>query len=438
MVLNTTNGMRAFTYIWLGQLISSIGTGLTNFALGIWVYQTTGSVTKFTLIALFSGLPGALLLPLTGALIDRWDKRIVMISSISGAALVTLAAALLLSRGQLAVWHVYLGVTIRATFISLLNPAMLAATTVLVPKQHLGRSAGMFQTLQASTQVISPLLAAILMSRILLLGIFLVDFLSYLVALTILLIVRFGPQLAAVGSSKRDSLRSEIPRGWTYIRERPGLLALLIYFATVNLVLGCTTILFTPMILSFTTSQVLGTILSISGIGFLSGSLAMSLWGGPKNRVPGILNFGLAFGFCSVIVGLRPSPVLISLGAFGMYFFLPIVNGCSQAIWQSKIPVDLQGRVFAVRRMIGASTLPVAYLIAGPLADQVFEPLAMKQSFGGLIVRGPGRGIGLMFIVAGIFTMLAQLGGYLYVPLRRVERNLADAIPDPVISRMRC
>ncbi|MFL6332856.1 MAG: MFS transporter [Pyrinomonadaceae bacterium] len=434
-----TRGIHVFTLIWLGQLFSTIGTGLTNFAVGIWVYQRTGSATQFALIVLFGGLPSGLILPLAGALTDRWDRRTTMILSHSGAALTTLAAAVLLSAGRLEVWHVYVGVTLRGIFSAFLNPALLASTTLLVPQRHFGRASGMLQSVQASSQVVSPLLAAILLGRIQLRGILVIDFVSYLAAITPLLLVSIpSPERAAGSKTGGGSLLREIAYGWTYIRERHGLLALLVYFAAVNFVLGSTVVLFTPMILSFTSAEVLGTILSVSGIGFLCGSLVMSVWGGPKNRVGGVLGFGFAFGLCCVLVGLRPSAMQVAAGAFGMYFALPFVNGCSQAIWQSKIPPDVQGRVFAIRRIIVASTLPVAYLIAGPLADRVFEPLVRSEYLTRIIQadigQGPGRGIGLMFIFAGVLTMLAQLCGYLYDPLRRVEDDLPDAVPSVILT----
>jgi hypothetical protein len=209
------------------------------------------------------------------------------------------------------------------------------------------------------------------------------------------------------------------------------LLALLIYFAAVNLIVSSVNVLLTPMILRFSTPQVLGTILSVTGLGFLCGSLVMGVWGGPKRRVIGVLSFGMVFGFFSVLIGLRPSVPLIATGTFGMFFALPIVNGSSQAIWQSKTPLNVQGRVFAVRRLIAASTVPIAYLMAGPLADRVFEPLmasaALKRSVGRIIGVGSGRGIALMFIVAGVLTMLAQVFGYLHPRLRQIETELPDA-----------
>lgn len=432
-----TRGIPAFTSIWLGQLISGIGSGLTNFSLGVWVFQQTGSVTQFTLIALFSTLPGVVTLPLAGAVVDRWDRRRLMLFSNTGAALTTLAAAVLLFNGQLEVWHIYVGVAVRTVFSSFLSPAFSASTTLLVPKEHFGRTSGLVQANQASTQIIAPLLGGLLIASIKLRGVLLVDFVSYLAALASLLLVRIPAPTKAAGAVARGSLSHEAKYGLTFIRERRGLLALLIYFAAVNTIIASTTILFTPMVLGFSSPKVLGTILSVAGIGFLGGSVLMSVWGGPVDRLRGVLGFGALFGICSVIIGLTPTAAVVGIGTFGMYFVLPIINGCSQAIWQTKTPPDVQGRVFAVRRMIGASTVPFSYFIAGPLADKVFTPMldGPFKSLTRVIGDGPGRGIGLMFIVGGISIALAQIGGYLYSPLRRVEADLPDALTDAALSR---
>lgn len=431
--------MKAFVTVWLGQVISAVGSGLTGFALSIWVYQQTGSVTQFTLIFFLGAVAGGVTLPFAGTLVDRWARRSVMLAANSGASLTTLAAAFLLFNGSLAVWHVYVFVMIRAVFGSLLGTALSAATTQLVPTRHYGRASGMLQMTQASAQVVSPLLAGILLGPIGLQGILFVDFASYLAALSTLLLVRVPkPAATAEGKTAGTPAARSAVYGWTYIRERRGLWALLVYFAAVNFILGSTTILFTPMVLGFASAEVLGRILSVSGVGFLCGSLAMSLWGGTKNRLFGVLGYGFAFGLCNVLVGLRPSATLIAAAAFGMYFFLPIINGCSQAIWQSKVQPDVQGRVFAVRRLIGASTVPLGYVVAGPLADHVFEPLVAGGWLGPgirpLVGEGPGRGIGLMFVIAGILTMLAQVAGYLYTPLRRVEDDLPDVVADVALS----
>ncbi|HEX8116387.1 MAG TPA: MFS transporter, partial [Pyrinomonadaceae bacterium] len=236
------------------------------------------------------------------------------------------------------------------------------------------------------------------------------------------------PESAAAA---KPSLLREATYGWTYIWNRRGLLALLIYFGAVNFVVSIARVLLTPLVLDFSTVEVLGFLTSVSGVGFLFGSLVMAVWGGPRVRIRGVLGFGLLFGLSALLIGLRPSLVVFYAAVFCMYASVPVINACSQAIWQSKTPPDAQGRVFAVRWLVSLSAAPVAYLLAGVLVERVFEPLAatgapVLKALG----RGAGQGTGLVFIAAGLLMMLAQLGGYLFPRLRRVEMELPDVVPE--------
>jgi MFS family permease len=432
---------RDFLLLWLGQLVSGVGSGLTGFSLGVIVFQRTGSATQFTFIFLVATLPSIVLLPFIGTLIDRSDRRRIMIVGNVGAGLSKLVLAWLFYRQRLEVSHIYLLVIAVSTFNLLLNNTYTVLTTLLVPKKHYGRASGMAQAAQSAAQIVPPLLGGLLINTIQLQGIILIDVATYLFAIVTLFIVRLPrprPANPNEDPPPKVPLRRGTSYGWTYIRQRRGLFGLLIYFASINFVISSATVLFTPMVLSFASAEVLGKILSVSGVGFLLGSLVMSVWGGPRRRVNGVLGFGVLLGVSSILVGLRPSATFITVGTFGMFFALPIVNGCSQAIWQSKTPRDVLGRVFAVRRMIGSFTIPLAYLLAGPLADRVFEPLMasepMKRSLGSLIGHGRGRGIALMFIIAGIITILSQIGGYLHPRIRQVEDELPDAPGDMVLS----
>jgi len=191
--------------------------------------------------------------------------------------------------------------------------------------------------------------------------------------------------------------------------------------------------LITPMMLEIASPQVLGMVISIAGSGMLVSSLAMSAWGGPQRRIAGLLGFELLCGLCIAVMGLRPSAWLIALGAFGAHFTLPIINGSNLAIWQSKVAPDVQGRVFAAQQAIAKAATPLAYLAAGPLADRVFGPALVSGgplagSVGQVIGVGPGRGIGLLFIVMGVLTVLATAVAYLNPRIRLVEGELPDAI----------
>lgn len=430
------SGMGAFATIWLGQLVSIIGSGLTDFAIGIWVYQRTGSVTKFALVTLSFSIPRLLVTLLAGALVDRWDRRLIMILSDAGSALCTLALALLLLAGRLEVWNLCLIIALSSIFGVFHRLAFTAATVFLVPKRHLGRASGMTQTGQAVAQIVAPLLAGELLLTGGLLGVLVIDCATFLVALLALLLVRVpSPAASAEGAAGGGSLRREIAGGWRYIKARSGLLRLLLFFTVINFSVGLSTVLFMPLLLSFASIQTASLIISLGSVGLLAGSLAMSLWGGPDRRVYGVLGFGLLLGLCLVLAGSRPSAWLVAAATFGVLFTPPIINGCSQAIWQSKTPPDLQGRVLSVRMLIGWSASPLAYAAAGPLADNVFEPLlapggALAGSLGRLIGVGQGRGIGLLFIAAGVVTTLAALGGFLSPRLRMLEDELPDALPD--------
>lgn len=429
-------GLWSYGLIWFGQLVSTVGSGLTGFVLGVWVFQQTGSTTLFALSAVFGSLPSVLLLPFVGALVDRWDRKRTMILCNLASSFCTLAIMLLLSSGRLKVWHVYIVISLLAIVGTCMGLAYSTVVALLVPKQHFGRSSGMSYTAQAASQILPPLLAGVLIVSLQVQGVVLLDYLSYLFAIATLFVVHIPkPPPSSEGAGQKQPLLREATYGWNYVKARPGLMALMLYFATVNFVVGLARILFYPMILSFTTTQALGTILSVGGLGFLLGGITMSIWGGPKNRIRGLLGFGLLFGVSVLLTGLRPSVFLIAAGAFGMHFFIPLVNGCSQAIWLNKTPPDVQGRVFAIRWMVAMSTSPLAYLLAGPLADRLFGPLV--ESSGALqnvVGAGPGRGIGLMFVTAGMLAILAQFAGYFYPRLRRVEDEVPDAVRDAAVS----
>lgn len=427
-----------FVAIWLGHVISLFGSELTSFALGVWVYQHTGSATQFTLISMFAILPGILISPWAGALVDRWDRRRALILSDTISAFVTLSIFGLLSANRLEIWYIYLAAMVNSASGAFFRPAFMASITMLVPKQHYGRATGMMQLGFAIAQITAPTLAGLLVLTIQLRGVLLIDFATFLVALVVLLIVRIpSPQTTAEGKAGQGVLTKEATYGWTYITARPGLFALLIFFALTNFTLGIVQVLITPLVLGFADAAVLGRVLGAAGVGTLLGGIVMSIWGGPKRRIPGILGFTLLQGTILFLGGVQPNALLIAVAATIFLFSFQIINGCSQAIWQSKVAPDVQGRVFAIRTMIAWALLPLAYLVAGPLADYVFEPLLatdglLSANIGRFIGVGTGRGIGLLYVVLGVLTILTVIGGYLYPRLRLVEFELPDAVGQDV------
>jgi len=234
-------------------------------------------------------------------------------------------------------------------------------------------------------------------------------------------------------TGKRSLLKDSI-YGFRYIFGRRSLLGLQLIFLINNFLGSLGFILLAPMILSRTgnDSLILGSVQSAFGVGGVFGGLLMSAWGGPRRRIHGLL-LGLTssslFGF--TLMGLGRGPAFWVLAAFIIMFVNPITNGSSQAIWQSKVAPDVQGRVFATRALIAQVSQPVATVVAGPLADWVLKPAMMPGGslapvFGWLVGTGPGTGIAFIFVVAGILGTIASLGGYAFNAVRNVE----DIIPD--------
>lgn len=424
--------MRAFLVIWLGELLSTVGSGLTSFALGVWIFQRTGQATPFALVVLCSYLPRVLISPIAGVLVDRWNRRRVMLVADTGAALLTLLVIALLVIGKLDVQYIYLIALIGAIFATFQELAYTAAVTMLVPEKDLARAGGLMQMGQAVESVTSPLLAGILFVAVGLGGIIAIDLITYFFAVGALLSVSIPQPLPSSETKAQESIWHDVLSGWRYLRARSRLLALTLFFVPVNFLLNFPAVLMVPLILSFQTAAALGIVQTIGGIGMMLGSIVLGVWGGPKHRVSAVIGFVALSALGLFLIGLRPSVIVISVGFFIMLFSVPLVSGLSQAIFQSQVAADIQGRVFAVRTLLSRSMLPIAYLSAGMLADQVFDPLMRPNGIlantfiGSLLSVGPGRGIGLMFVLSAITLVVVCIFAYAS-SIRFVEKNLTEA-----------
>ena len=422
--------MLTFGIVWFGQLISFIGSGLSSFGLGVWVYQSTGSITLFALISMFANLPGALLGPFAGTLVDRWDRRKALLYSDLGAGISTTVILLLFLTGGLELWHLYLAMFVSGTCAALRWPALTAATTQLVPKEQYARVNGLLQIVLVGRVLVSPLLAGVLIGWIGLQGIILIDFATFLFAMGTLQAISIPrPEETAEGRASKGSFLQETVYGWRYITARPGLFALMNLFSLVNFLMEMTIVLFTPLVLSFGSPAILGSGMSLGGIGYLAGSVVASTWNGAKRRAHTVIGSMFLMGLFMVVIGLQPTLPVVMAGTFMAMFCLPILSCANQVIWQEKVASDLQGRVFAIRGAVVLATPPIAYLAAGPLSDRVFEPLMavdglLAGSLGRVIGTGQGRGIGLLVICMGLSVVLAAVAGYINPHLRKVEDEL--------------
>lgn len=433
--------MSGFTIVWVGQVISFLGSGMTWFALTIWAWEITGQATALALVAFFAFGPTVLLSPVAGALVDRWNRKLVMMLSDLAAGLSTVVVLILYASGNLQIWHLYAAGAFAGAFQAFQFPAYSAAVTMMLPKEQYTRASGMLSLAENASGVFAPIMAGVLLGPIGITGIMAIDVFTFLVAIGALLLVHV-PQPAATeaGVEARGSLLKESAYGFRYIYERKGLLSLLLIFLAVNLIFSLSYTVLSPMILARTANNevALGTVRSVMGIGGVAGGLLLSAWGGPKRKIHGVL-LGMAISSVTgtIVLGMGQDLAIWSLGAFFSTFLMPIINGSSQAIWQAKVAPDVQGRVFSVRRLIAQVSAPLAILLSGPLADHVFEP-AMKAggslvySFGSLVGTGPGAGMSLMFVLTGVFGGFLGLVGYLFPEVRDVEDILPDHDAVPV------
>ncbi|WP_431894340.1 MFS transporter [Nonomuraea sp. bgisy101] len=424
-----------FAAVWIASLLSGVGSSLTGFVLGVWVYQVTGSPTQFALVMLCGLLPGILIGPFAGIVVDRFDRRRVLIVTDCLAALPTLAIVFLIQGDRLAVWHLYLASAITAACGTFHATTYQAMTPLLIPKRHLGRANGLMQITWA-TQIAAPVLAGTLLVAVGTTGVLVVDLATFAVAVLTLLLVRLpAAVLRPAGTAGAPDLRTDLVVGWRYLRRRPQLLGLVFVQTGFNFVFATAGVLVQPLILSFATADVLGVLMLAGGAGMFCGSLLMGVWGGPKGRVRGMAVLMAAGGVALFLHTLRPSPLLVGVAAAAFLFTLPVVGGCAQAVMQTKIEREVLGRVLGTAHSLGTAATPVAYLLAAPVAEFVTGPLLMPGgglagSFGPLIGVGEGRGIAFVLLLDAV--LLAALAAITaFTPgLRRLETTLPDAVPD--------
>ncbi len=430
-----STSMRTFIFIWIGQAISMLGSGMTQFALTIWAYQTTGEATALALVGFFSFAPVVFVSPLAGALVDRWNRKLVMVLSDLAAGLSTIVVLILYSTGQLQIWHLCVTGAFAGTFGAFQFPAFSAAMTMLVPKQHYTRANALVSLAESATIIVAPVLAGLLLTLIGISGIMVIDIVTFVFAVSAVALVLIPqPPPSTSGLEARGSLWQESLYGFRYIWARKSLLGIQLTFTISNFFFAIGTVLIAPMILARTGNDelVLGTVQSFLGVGGVIGALLLSTWGGPRRRIHGVLGgFILGSLFGQSLIGIGQGLAVWSLAAFCSMLMLPFINGSNQSIWQSKVAPDVQGRVFATRRLIGQMSGPLGMLLAGPLADRIFEP-AMRMGgslapiFGPLVGVGPGAGMGLILVLVGLLGATAGVVGYAMPAIRNVEAIMPD------------
>lgn len=435
-----TKGMTTFGIIWVGSVISWLGSGLSAFALGTSVYAQTGSVTRFALIQLMAVLPPLVVAPFAGLVIDRVSRKAVLMACTAVPALVMFTAAYLSHAGLLTLPFILLVSVLDALCVAFYAPAFSASLTLLVPTAQLGRASGLAQLGGGLAQIAAPVLGGLLLTQTSLTTILALDASTFLVLLFALGTCSI-PQPTGHGTAERPAWSmAELAKGFTYITERAGLLGILLYFAVINFGTSLASIMLTPLLLQRTTPDTLGMVLSIAGVGMLAGGVVMSVWAGPARKMVFILGSGAIIGIALTVGAFHPTTVFLAAAAFVAMACIAPVNTTSQVLWQTKVPPALQGRVFAVRNAIAMCAMPLSCVLAGPLADHVFEPAmqsqhAWTQVLGSAFGTGGGRGMAAMVFLAGVGSLMATGLAFLHPRVRNLEQEIPDALPDANSSR---
>ena len=427
-------GMFAFTIVWLGQIISVMASSMTGFGLTIWMYQQTKSATAMGLMQVAFITPFLIFSPIAGVMVDRHNRKLMMMVSDLAAGLSTLVMLILFATGHMQFWFLYVANVINGIGNTFQWPAYSAAISTMIPKAQYGRANGMMSLINAGPGVFAPLMAGALLPFIKISGIMLFDVITFVLAIGSLMIVFVPqPERTLEGQAGRGSIWKESAYGFKYIFQRPSLLGLQLIFFVGNLFSGISWTVLAPMLLARTDSNsiIFGSVQTAGAVGGVIGGVLMSAWGGFKRRVHGVLAGWAVSGIFVVMLGLGRGLPMWVLSMALVALVSPLIDSSNQAIWQAKVAPDIQGRVFSARRLIAWLTNPISPIIAGTLADFVLEPAMKTQSslaniFGGLVGTGPGAGMSLLIVFSGFGSMLVGLSGYLFRPICDAEKILPD------------
>lgn len=429
------HGERAFGGILAGQLVSSVGSAMTRFGLVIWTLAETGDTTAYSLLLLASFLPLGLGALVAGPLVDRWDRRRVMIVANAVASLSTLAIALLYVTENLATWHLYVALFANGIANSFVLPAFDASVPLLVRKEQLGRAAGLSQMIAGLEMILGPALAGVVLGAFGLGIIFIIDFVTFGASIAALLLAVIPSPPRETEEETAPGIVREFAAGWGYLCERPPLMLLLgLITAAMLLMPGFGFALCTPLVLSFADEQAAGMVLASFGFGALASGVLLAAWGGPRRRMSGVVVALVGAAFAMGLIGARENVIVTAIGVAAIGLAVTTLMALSRVIWQVKVAPSFLGRVFSLRIVFGVGAQCLGLVLAAPLAQGVFEPLmvsggALANSVGVLLGVGAGRGMGLMYAVVGLVVLALAALCWLLPGLRRIEDILPDVVP---------
>lgn len=407
------NAFRKFIVLWFGELVSSIGSGLTAFGLGVYVFQTTHSATAVSLVTLCTFLPMILLSPVGGVLADRFDRRLMMLLGDGGSALGLIYILIVMFSGEAQLWQLCLGVTISSIFASLTDPAYKATITDLLPEEQFAKASGLVQLAGSSKYLFSPVLAGMLLAVVDIEALLIIDIST--VFITIITISAVRRSLIAKSVRKKQfSLTKDLKEGWQVLVSRKGVFALTLLLTVVTFYMGILQTLFTPMVLPLSNAKTLGIVQSVSATGLLLGSLFIGVFN-VNQRYTRMLSVGLLVaGIFFSLIGVSSNIYVIAAAGFLFFATLPFVNTSADVLIRTNIPNEAQGRAWGMIGVVSQFGYVAAYASAGLLSDHIFNPLMdegglLASTVGKWIGSGQGRGIGLLFIISGILVIVLAL-----------------------------
>lgn len=429
--------MRTFTIIWLGQLVSTTGSYITAFAFTLWIWESAQSATALALVGFFTQVPSMLLSIVAGVWVDRFPRKQLIILGDGVAAVITVLIALVYHTGHLEIWHLYLAAIAHGGFGQLQQLAYQASLSSLVPPLQLTRANSMNAMVHYGSVIVGPALAGILYPQVGLLGVLFIDLVTFAVAIATLLPAPL-PQPQRPQLFPHGPFMTQLTVGFRTIWQQPGLRSLLGIGACFWFFHDLGNAIYDPMILARSggSAQVLAQTGIAAGAGGVIGAIALSLWGGPKQTVQGMLAGFMGAGISKTVFGLGRSPWVWLPAQFCSSLNFPLLGSSETALWMKTIPPALQGRVFAANSLVGQGVSALAALVAGPLADRLFEPLMQMgtpsgQLFWGLLpsLMGPGSGMTLLYVLSSLGLVGVGLWGYGLVSLRSLPTSVQNSDP---------
>lgn len=412
--------MRTFILVWLGQLVSTIGNHMSDFALVLWAWQLTGSATALALVGFFYELPQIPISLFSGLLVDRFNRKHLMMMGDAIAALSTLAIALLYLTNTLHIWHIYLAASINGGFGQIQRLAYQTSLSLMVTPSQYTRANSMNSAVHYGSAIVAPALAGLLYLQVGLIGILFIDLVTFGVAIATLLFIHI-PQPASPPTQAAEPIMARLTFGFRYVWRQSHLKAVLIITAMFWFAHDLGEAIYEPMILAQTggDAQVLASTATAAGIGGVAGAVLLSVWGGPKGRMTGMLMGFAGAGLSKAVFGLGRSPAIWLPAQFFSSFNFPLIGSSETAIWMESIAPEIQGRVFAANALVIQVVSALAALIAGPLADRVFEPTTQSNSGIGLecvFGTGAGAGTSALYVLCAIAMLLTGIAAKTWMP----------------------